>query len=87
MNYSDMAAALQSRVAKRAAKITAQTICKIGYHHLGRLKDFREAKKVLAELTFQQILDKKLLRMAQDFAYMEVLMHEGGDYCEDSYND
>lgn len=81
MKHSDMAAALQSRVAKRAAKITAQTMWKVGYHQLGRLKDFREAKKVLAELTKEQILDKRLLRMTQEMAYMDLLMAQ--DCAED----
>lgn len=87
MKHSDMAAALQSRIAKRAAKITETTMWKAGYHSLNRLKDFREAKKVLAVLAKEQILDKRLLRMTQEMAYMDNLMSQDVDFWEDSYND
>jgi hypothetical protein len=74
MKHSDMAAALQSRIAKRAAKITETTMWKIGFHSLNRLKDFREAKKTLAVLTAEQCLDKRLLRMANEMAHYDAIM-------------
>ena len=81
MNYDQMASQLQSRVARRAADITTQTMWKVGFRALGRMKDWRETKDVLKQLSAEQVLDKRLLRMTQEFAYMDALM-EAGNYSD-----
>ena len=62
--YHGYASQLQSRISRRANTITESTMWKVGYRHLGRMKDWRESKVVLAELEANQRLDKKLLQLA-----------------------
>lgn len=62
--YHGYASQLQSRIAKRASKLTENTMWKVGYRSLGRMQDWRESKKIIAALTSEQVLDKALLKLA-----------------------
>lgn len=79
--YANMAAQLQSRIARRANHIAAVECWKKAYHALGQLKKFRETKEELAELRKQQKLDKDLLKLTQgvilENAYWDDFMARG----------
>lgn len=74
--YSDMSQQLQSRLAKRASKITMSVMWRDGYKALNRKKDFLETRKALKELDKAQKLDSKLLKLVQACAYEEMLFDE-----------
>lgn len=71
--YAQYSSQLQSRISRRGNQIAAVECWKKGYHALGQLKKFRETKEELAELRVQQKLDKKLLSITQELAYIESL--------------
>ena len=71
--YQNLASQLQSRLRKRAHKITESVMWRDGYKALGRVKDLRETRKVLKELDKQQKLDVALLKIVQACAYEEAL--------------
>lgn len=66
--YANMAAQLQSRIKRRGNHIAAVEGFKVAYHKLGHLKKFRETKIDLEELRYEQVLDKKLLKVVQGIA-------------------
>lgn len=83
MYYENMSRQLQSRIKKRGNHIAAVECWKRAYHALGQLKKFRETKEELVGLRSEQVLDKGLLKMAQELAY-EVQMNE--QFVKDFYD-
>jgi hypothetical protein len=77
--YNSYASQLQSRISRRANLITENTMWKVGYRHLGRMKDWRESKVVLTELECAQRLDKKLLQLAHVAAREWEIYHNYDD--------
>lgn len=77
MNFKAMTAQLQSHVAKRAHTITANEMWREAYKFMGRRKDAKQTDADLKELRASQSLDKRLLRMTNEMAYMDVLMSQG----------
>lgn len=71
--YATAAKQLQSRVKRNSNKIAAVICWKEAYKSLGQMKNYRATKKELAEMHFQQALDKKLLKLVQACAYEEAL--------------
>lgn len=76
MNYEQMAARLQSRIARRGNHIAAVECWKRAYHALGQLKKFRETKDELMGLRDSQVLDKRLLKMVQNAARLDTFFQE-----------
>lgn len=72
-SYSIMASKLQSRIAKRANDITKEGHWKQSYHALQQMESFRQSKLIIKELGDQQALDKRLLGVINELAYIESL--------------
>ena len=64
--YQALAATLQSRISKRAAKITENDMWRRGYRSLNRMKDWNDTKDVLKALTKDQQADKRLLKIVRE---------------------
>lgn len=75
MNYEAMCSNLQSRLAKRASEITLNIYWAEGYKALQRRKDWKETKKHLVKLHRDQKLDRNLLKIVQEMAYVQSQPH------------
>lgn len=73
--YATAAKQLQSRVKRNSNKIAAVICWKEAYKSLGQMKNYRATKKELAEMHFQQTLDKRLLKLVQEMATIESMPH------------
>lgn len=76
MNAKQLTSHLQSRIARRANYITEQGFWKEYHHSMQQMQDYRKTKQVLKELGVEQSVDKRLLRMAQEHSYMDMLMKD-----------
>ena len=77
MNYSQMVSALQRRVSLRSAAIGHLEQWKKVHRAQEQMSSWRETKGAIAELAASQMLDRKLLRITQEIAYMDALMAAG----------
>lgn len=67
--YNQYASQLQSRLAKRSAKITENEMWEAGFRYLGRRQQVKETKLYLKQLRADQGMDKKLLHLVQNMAW------------------
>lgn len=71
MNANTLVSQLQSRISIRSAAIRGAEEWAVVHKAQSQMRDWKDTKLVIRHLTSDQILDKKLLKVTQEMAYLE----------------
>lgn len=74
--YDEMASAIQSTLSITAWEIQKETAFREFYKEHGRFKEARASKEYLKGLHIQQIQNKRVLKVLQEYAYIDQLTLE-----------
>ena len=84
---SSLTSALQSRIMKRAAGIGELENWKHYHRTLQQMTDWKQAKAAIKLATFDQQLDKKILKQLREMAYLEAQLAQADYVIDDMFRE